>query len=125
MRWLLAGMALNFAVMAANGGLMPVSPETLVRGGHGHLLARTAIGGPLPSSKDVVLLPEQTQLELLSDRIVVPFWRGSFSLGDGLIAAGIVFALYAAGGEIRRAPVGVNTTARAGPVRTWGRPMVT
>jgi hypothetical protein len=38
--WLLAGMGLNFLVMAANGGLMPVSPETLIKGGREHVLAQ-------------------------------------------------------------------------------------
>ncbi|HEU5316655.1 MAG TPA: DUF5317 family protein [Chloroflexota bacterium] len=93
MRWLLAGMALNFAVMAANGGLMPVSSETLVRGGHGAALARTGVGAPLRRSKDVLLPEAETRLALLSDRIVAPPLRGSFSVGDGLIGLGIVLAL--------------------------------
>lgn len=103
MRLLLAGMALNFCVMAANGGLMPVSPETLLRGGHGSSLARTPIGQPMRRSKDVLLREEETQLALLSDRIVLPMGRGSFSVGDVLIAAGMVVGLYGAAGSSLRA----------------------
>jgi len=69
--------------MVANGGLMPVSPQTLARSGNGHVLQRIAVGQPLPRSKDIILPPEQTRLALLSDWLTVPWRRGSFSPGDG------------------------------------------
>ena len=96
MRWLMAGMALNFLVMDANGGLMPVSPETLIHGGREHVLARNT--DQALSKKNVILLEEATRLALLSDRLVVPGQRGAFSVGDVLIAVGLVVALRAAGG---------------------------
>jgi hypothetical protein len=104
MGWLLAGMALNFLVMAANGGLMPVSPETLARGGREHVLARAGDGGAYAQAqpkKNLILREDETRLALLSDRLVVPGHPGAFSAGDVLIAAGIVVALGAAGGGIR------------------------
>jgi hypothetical protein len=92
--WLVAaGLALNLLVMGANGGLMPTSPETLVRGGQGHMLSRMAVGQSKPHSKDVLLLPSETRLELLGDRWVVPVRRGSFSTGDVFMAVGMVLVL--------------------------------
>jgi hypothetical protein len=92
--WLVAaGLALNLLVMGANGGLMPTSPETLVRGGQSHMLSRVALGQPKPHSKDVLLLPSETRLELLGDRWVVPVRRGSFSTGDVFMAIGVVLVL--------------------------------
>src|SRR5688500_3000452 len=56
MAWLLVGMGLNFLVMAANGGLMPVSPETLVRGGREYVLAPAGdpeSGGHIQRKKNI------------------------------------------------------------------------
>lgn len=92
----LGGLLLNLAVMVANGGLMPVSPETLARSGSGHVQQRIPVGQPLPRSKDIILAPEQTRLALLSDWLTVPWRRGSFSPGDVLIAAGAFCVLQAA-----------------------------
>jgi hypothetical protein len=92
----LAGLLLNLAVMVANGGLMPVSPQTLARPGNGYVLQRLSVGQPLPHSKDVILAPEQTRLALLSDWLTVPWRRGSFSPGDVLIAVGAFVVLQAA-----------------------------
>jgi hypothetical protein len=99
LRWmsvLAAGLLMNLVVMAANGGLMPVSPETLARSGNGHVLQRVGPGQPLPRSKDVILPVEQTRLALLSDVLVLPGRPGSFSPGDVLIAAGAFLVLQAA-----------------------------
>ena len=93
---LVAGLVMNLAVMAANGGLMPVSPQTLVRGGHGRVLERVSVGQPLPRSKDVILHVEDMSLPLLVDRIVIPGWRGSLSFGDVVIAIGGFLVLHAA-----------------------------
>ena len=120
MHWLLAGMALNFLVMAANGGLMPVSPETLIRGGREQVLARNTIGEPL-TKKNVILPEEETRRALLSDRLVVPGQRGAFSVGDVLIAVGIVVALGAAGGS-GTAPARVEPPRER--ARGWGTPVV-
>jgi hypothetical protein len=115
-RWLgvvAAGLVLNLLVMGVNGGLMPVSPETLVRGGRGQVLERVAVGQPLPRSKDVILPVEQTRLAFLSDTLVVPWRRGSFSVGDVFIAVGVFLVLQ---GSVRTGPAG--ETRAAGPART-------
>ena len=98
-RWmpvLATGLLMNLVVMAANGGLMPVSPETLARSGNGHVLQRVGPGQPLPRSKDIILPVEQTRLAFLSDVLVLPGRPGSFSPGDVLIASGAFLVLQAA-----------------------------
>jgi hypothetical protein len=92
----LAGMLLNILVMATNGGLMPVSPETLVQVGNGHVLQRVSAGQALPRSKDVILPWEETRFAVLSDWLIIPGWRGSFSPGDFVVAAGIFLVMQAA-----------------------------
>ncbi|MFQ5878982.1 MAG: DUF5317 domain-containing protein [Dehalococcoidia bacterium] len=97
-RWSLAilvigvGLALNLLVIAANGGLMPVSPETLVRAGLLERAASVSLGDPLPRSKDVVLTREDTRLWPLSDVFAVdnPLGVRAFSPGDLVIAFGLL-----------------------------------
>ena len=122
MRWLLTGMLLNILVMGANGGFMPVSPETLVRGGRAQVLDHTALGEPTRGNKDVLLREEETRFALLSDRLVIPGQRGSFSAGDVLIAAGIVVTLYRSVEPMRisRTPRTPSSAAMA-----WGAPTAT
>jgi Family of unknown function (DUF5317) len=112
--WLFAaGLLLNAIVMAANGGLMPVSPETLVRAGNGHVLARLAVGQPLPRSKDVILPAEDTRLAFLSDVLVLPGQPGSFSPGDAFIAVGIFLVLQASAAQELAAASGRHLRAAA------------
>lgn len=92
---LLVGLVLNLVVLAANGGWMPISPET----------ASQLPGGSAPEAavlemrigeKDILLRPEDTRLELLSDRFLLPDWigyRAAFSLGDMFVAAGAFWLL--------------------------------
>lgn len=99
LRWIwivLAGVVLNTLAMVANGGLMPISPETLQHSGNAHVLAHVPVGAPLPRSKDVILPEEQIRLAFLADRISMPGRPGSFSAGDVLIACGMVLVLAAA-----------------------------
>ncbi len=99
LRWMwvvLVGVALNILVMVANGGLMPISPQTLQHSGNAHVLARVPVGAPLPRSKDVILPEEQIHLAPLADRISMPGRPGSFSAGDVLIALGVALVLAAA-----------------------------
>lgn len=74
------GLALNAAVMAANGG-MPVDPEAIV-----------AIGqhpSELVHGKHV-LLDASTRLAWLADIWPIPMIRSIISLGDVVLAAGLV-----------------------------------
>jgi hypothetical protein len=90
------GIAINLIVIIANGGFMPISPETLAWLSPGidpHLLP---IGSHLGNSKDIILTPGQTRLWALSDVLALPPpfpWPAAFSLGDLVIAAGIVLLL--------------------------------
>jgi hypothetical protein len=92
---LLIGLLLNLAVIAANGGWMPISPETASRlpgGGP----PETAVAGTKFDDKSILLEPESTRLELLADRFLVPEiggYRAAVSLGDVLIAAGAFWLL--------------------------------
>ncbi len=89
--FLLLGAGLNAAVMAANGGYMPITPEALARSGHeGQAVARgddVFVDG----SKDIVLEAEDTRLRFLSDVFGIPEelpFSATFSLGDVLIGVG-------------------------------------
>ncbi len=93
---LLIGLVLNLLVISSNGGWMPISPETAshLPGGSS---PESAVLGRRFGQKDVLLLPEDTRLEFLSDRFLIPAWvhfPTAFSLGDVLIAVG-AFWLFA------------------------------
>jgi hypothetical protein len=99
--WLGFGLLLNMLVITANGGLMPISPETV------ELLNLSAppegwrLGQRLGSSKDILLLEENTHFRWLSDRFVTPAWwpaQAAFSLGDMFIAIGAFWLLCSAAG---------------------------
>lgn len=94
MKILLVGAALNFIVMFANGGFMPISFETADRLTQVNLLDYPA--GTLFGAKDILLPPEQTRFEWLVDRFLPPAWlpyQFAFSLGDVFIAAGAFWLL--------------------------------
>jgi hypothetical protein len=101
--WLVGlGVACNLAVIVANGGLMPISPETVVRINPGASVEQCTIGYHYGLSKDVILPRGETSLWLLSDALVLPPpfpWPTAFSLGDLLLAAGIVGLLQGVRGQ--------------------------
>lgn len=90
-RLVLLGASLNLAVIAANGGHMPVTPDALARAGHDHLISARGDARFVQGSKDIVLDRAETRLWPLSDVFVIPQGvplAGSFSLGDVAIALG-------------------------------------
>ena len=92
---LLAGAALNFLVMAVNGGFMPVSPQTVSRLVSEQRLLDFQLGSRI-GVKDILLLPQDTRFEWLADRILPPAWfpfQAAFSLGDIFIALGVFWML--------------------------------
>lgn len=89
------GLLLNFVAIAANGGLMPISPETLVRAGLTQQLPQLEIGEPVPHTKNIVLEQEDMSLWFLSDILALdnPLGVRAFSVGDTVIGAGLVVTL--------------------------------
>ncbi len=93
------GLALNLLVIVANGGFMPVSPETLSRIVPEVPTDEWRIGVIHRGSKDIVLLRNQTRLWFLSDVLVLPPpwpWPSAFSIGDVLVFAGFVWLCWQA-----------------------------
>ena len=87
---LIFGVALNLAVMMANSGFMPISPQTASR-----LISQDHLSDIQPGSrfgmKDILLSPQDTRFEWLADRFLPPIWfpyQVAFSLGDVFIALG-------------------------------------
>jgi hypothetical protein len=89
------GVMLNFAVIVANGGLMPVSPETMARVSSLQPDSDVLIGDPVPNSKDALIERHDTALWWLSDVLALPgdlpWSRIAFSVGDIFIALGLAF----------------------------------
>ncbi len=92
---LICGVALNLAVMAANSGFMPISPQTASR-----LVSEDRLLDIQPASrigaKDILLRPQDTRFEWLADRFLPPAWspyQVAFSLGDVFIALGAFWLL--------------------------------
>jgi hypothetical protein len=90
------GIICNLLVISVNGGLMPITPETLTRINPGSIREEWSLDTHYGSSKDVIQLQEETRLWVLSDILVLPppFPRPTaFSLGDLLIAVGVLVFL--------------------------------
>jgi len=90
-KWIGLGLLLNLAVMITNGGWMPVAPAAVLQAGHAGLVSSLTPGARVYSSKNIVLLPEETNLRFLSDMFVLPrpFPIPSvFSIGDVCVALG-------------------------------------
>lgn len=90
------GVICNLLVILVNGGFMPITPGTLVEINPGSTVEQWPVGIHYGYSKDVILAEEDTRLGVLSDRLVIPPpfpWPTAFSIGDFLIAAGIVVLL--------------------------------
>src|SRR3712207_701242 len=68
------GLVLNLLVIILNGGLMPISPETVMRVTPDAPAESWQVGARLGTSKDIVLPVSATRLWWLSDRFVVKAW---------------------------------------------------
>ncbi|HUF52290.1 MAG TPA: DUF5317 family protein [Dehalococcoidia bacterium] len=83
------GALLNFLPIVANGGLMPITPETLLK--TGDIPEDARVGEWVEGTKDVLKEREDVHLYFLSDRLtsdLSPF--RAFSIGDLIILAGAV-----------------------------------
>jgi hypothetical protein len=104
--WLLAlGLALNLLVISANGGLMPISPQTASALLPANVLANLQVGGRFGYGKDILLTTDKTNLVWLADRFLLPSWspyQVAFSLGDIMIAGGAFWLLFTQGKPLAR-----------------------
>ncbi len=91
MRLVAAGVACNLLVIVANGGLMPVAPQSLVAARLIEHADAVVLESKRPSAKDVVLRPEDTRFAILSDWLVTPPVprQKILSIGDVLVAVGL------------------------------------
>jgi hypothetical protein len=92
------GIACNLAVVVANGGWMPITPEALTRINPGSVAEQWSTGTHYSYSKDIILAREDTRLGALSDALIAPPpfpWPTAFSVGDLVVALGVVFLLLA------------------------------
>ena len=89
------GMLLNFLAIVTNGGLMPISPASMEKEGLGEELVELGPGDAVPDSKNVLLEESDTHLQWLSDRFTwgSPGPFSVFSIGDVVIAAGLIVVL--------------------------------
>jgi hypothetical protein len=104
-RLLAAGLLLNLMPMAANGGLMPVTPSNALAAGFDDEITNLDLGDAVPHSKDVLLLRRDTTFAPLSDTIVLPRslpGRGVFSPGDFVIAGALLLAAIGAATKLTR-----------------------
>ena len=95
MKILFVGAVLNFTVISANRGFMPISPQTASHLVSAEVLSEIPLGTRF-GTKDILLLPEQTRFEILADRFLTPTWLQypvAFSLGDVFLAIGIFWLL--------------------------------
>ncbi len=90
------GVICNLITIVANGGFMPITPQTLVQINPSTTLEQWPTGLHYGYSKDLILARSDIRLWVLSDILILPPpfpWPTAFSIGDLLIAVGIVVLL--------------------------------
>ena len=86
------GVLLNFLPIITNGGLMPITPETLQKTGEVPEDAR--IGEWVKDTKDVLLERDDVHLYFFSDRLTSDLSPSrAFSIGDVVLIVGAVVLL--------------------------------
>jgi hypothetical protein len=106
------GLAANLAVISANGGFMPVTPEAVSLIGMDHLISVTEAGNKVFGSKDIVLSYSDTNLWALSDIVVIRWpYPAIFSLGDLTLAAGAFWFIQAG---LHTSPPSASTSSDRG-----------
>jgi hypothetical protein len=86
------GVLLTFLPIISNGGLMPITPETLLKTGDVPEDAR--IGEWVEGTKDVLLERDDTRLYFFSDRLTSDLSPSrAFSIGDVVLIVGAVVLL--------------------------------
>jgi hypothetical protein len=112
------GLLMNFLAIAANEGMMPITPETLLR--TGSIPSDAIFGEWVPGTKDILLERDDIRLYFLTDRLVwdpISNVIRAFSIGDVVIAAGVVVTLVDLfAPRIRRLP---KKTAERTPALDW------
>jgi len=86
-RVMIGGAIMNFVAIAANGGLMPVTPEARVLA-QMRTIGQSVMGGVLPEGSGILLPVGQTRLRFFTDIIPVPAVHGVFSTGDVVMYVG-------------------------------------
>ncbi len=90
------GLLLNLIPIVANGGLMPVTPESIHRLDQDYRIEGLHDGDAIPNSKNVLQDKDNTRLWFLTDRLVrewgPPVLR-IISIGDVVIALGLLVTL--------------------------------
>jgi hypothetical protein len=92
---LIIGLVLNLTVMVANGGFMPINPQTAERVVGSEKMTSFELGKRI-GYKDILLPSSETHLETLADRFLPPVgfpYQVAFSLGDVFIALGAFWIL--------------------------------
>jgi hypothetical protein len=90
------GLILNLLVIALNGGLMPIAPETAIALFPDVPHSTWQVGTRPGRSKNILLPHEGTRLADLSDAILLPEWFPwvrALSPGDLLIVLGVFWLL--------------------------------
>jgi hypothetical protein len=103
--WLIAavGVGLNFTVIAANGGFMPLSDEVRVAT-RGVTLSQSET---TPRLTNVKVIDESTRLAFLGDVVPQPAWfprANVVSIGDVLLATGLGLWAFQVTLRVRRHP---------------------